>query len=126
MHTLRINNSWTLILISAAWLNLVLVPCVGAVSIDQQTSHECLHCPSPENDPCHSDSDCNNCDDGLNTLKAQKYNIELEDHQKFAALPSWYENDITIHSNYSERRLSASVTNYISPPIYLKNCAFLN
>ena len=46
MHTLRINKSWTiwtLILISAAWLNLVLVLRVGVVSIDQQTSSHELH-----------------------------------------------------------------------------------
>lgn len=80
MHTLRINKSWTIwthILISVAWL-IFLVPCVGAVSIDQQISHECPHCPSPENDPCHGDSDRNK----------RNIEIELEDHQRFAALPS--------------------------------------
>ena len=118
--------TWIFVVLAAVWMNLILLTCVHAVSFNQETSHECPHCPAPDNNPCHSNDDCDDCDAGLNTHKAQKYNIELEDHQKFAALSSWYENDITIHSNYSERRLSASVTNYISPSIYLKNCAFLN
>lgn len=122
----KIRTIWTLTIVSVVLLNFTILPCVHAFSFNQEINHECPHCLAPEKSSCHSSDDCSDCAAELNTLKVKEYKIGLEDNQNLTALLSWYEKDITIHSNYAERRLSASESNYISPPIYLKNCAFLN
>lgn len=122
----KIRTIWTLTIVSVVLLNFTTLPCVHAFSFNQEINHECPHCLAPEKSSCHSNDGCSDCTTELNTFKVKEYDIGLEDHQNLTALPSCYEKDISTHSNYAERRLSASKVNHISPPIYLKNCAFLN
>ena len=123
------NRHWAtyiFVVLSVLWLNFILIPCVHAGTIDQQTGHDCPHCPTPEKDSCHSDNECSDCDDGLNALKAEKSNQKLDDHTKYTALPSSCDSDCPDVTRYSTVLVTSVEINYISPPIYLKNCVFLN
>jgi hypothetical protein len=119
-------TTWVFVVLAIVWMNLILLPCVHAASFDQETSHECPHCPAPDESSCHSNDDCSDCDAGNNIIKSQKVNIKLEDNQKTFALPSWRESDYANEFNASDVPIIVTITNYISPPIYLKNCVFLN
>jgi hypothetical protein len=128
--TPQINKKhWTtliFVVVSAMWLNFIVIPCVHAVNVDQQIRHDCPHCPVPEKDPCHSDSGCSDCDNGLNTLKAEKNNQKLDDSTKYTALPASCDSDYLDVTRHSNVLVTSIETHYPSPPIYLKNCAFLN
>lgn len=130
MHTLRVNNKnlTTLIffILGVVWLNFVLLPCVHAVTFDQQTNHKCPHCPAPEKDFFHNKNDCDDCNHGLNTLKSQNNKLELDDNPKFTALPSLCDSENVNETKHSVVPLITTVVNYSFPPIYLQNSAFLN
>ncbi len=113
------------VVLSVVWLNIVITPCVHAITIDQQSDHDCPHCPAPEKDSCHNNNECDGCDRGLITLKAQKPNTEQEDILEFAALTQHCHSESTNQFGpFKTRHLTKF--DYYFPPIYLQNCALLN
>lgn len=114
------------VVLGVIWLNFVLLPCVHAAITDNTTTHNCPHCPTPENDSCHNDNTCENCQSGVATLKVQKDNFESEKHRvNFTTLNFKLAHDYTVSSQLPEVTKQSYQCNY-SIPIYLKNCAFLN
>ncbi len=129
MHTLQRNNinwtAWILALIGIVWLSFVLIPCVHAVSSGLQNEHNCPHCPTPGKDPCHSNNNCNDCDTAKTTVKTQKLSIQQDDLPKLSALTQECHSAIANQPVFIKKYFSTQFF-YNFPPIYLKNCAFLN
>lgn len=127
------KNNWSrtsliIVVLGAIWLNFTFLPCVHANAVDLQSNHKYPQCPVSDRDPCHN-SNCENCDSGLNTLKTQnntqKYNLQIDDYSKFALVPSLLTNGYINDSYISNICVDTLITNDFLP-IYIKNCAFLN
>ena len=118
-------TTWIFVVFSAVLLNLIILPCVHAASIDQQTKHDCPHCPVPKKDPCHNDNECDDCNSSLISHKAQKSNTEQDENPKFGAFTQHCHSESTNQFGPFKTKHSTEF-DYHFPPIYLQNCAFLN
>ena len=134
-QTQQLNTKWqlagALILASVVWLSIALTQCVYADSIEYSAAHDSSNCALHDNNPIKKDKDCVDCNSSLITLTtqentfSQKYHYELEDQPNLIALASLYTPQFTIGSKCNANAVTQLDNDY-SPPIYLKNCVFLN
>ena len=135
LRTHHTTSKWqlagALILISVVWCSMALAQCVYADSIENSSVHDTSDCVLHDNNPIKNDKDCIDCSSSLVTLTSQessfshKFQYDNDDQPSFAALISLYEpRNVTDFACNTDVPIQSK--NRYFPPIYLKNCVFLN
>ena len=121
-----------LILTSVVWMSIALAQCVYAGAIDNSAAHnDSSHCVLLDSDLVKHDKDCVDCSGYQIALPAQEityfenFDRDEENQPNYVVLAS--SNEHTLVNDFKcIADTTVQLQNKYSPPIYLKNCAFLN
>lgn len=112
------------IVIVSYCLNVAAASCVHTFTTDESTRHNCPHCPPAEDEGCHDQVECYNCD---RDLVAYESKASERIHDKLKDIPFLVNNKYIPQARLYDSDSPILIYTHSSVlPLYLRHCAFLN